>query len=45
MNDILEKNELFKDSHLMILKTYSIFAIILVTESLLMGWECHSKSL
>ena len=39
MNDILEKNELFKDSHLMILKSYSIFAIILVTESLLMGWE------
>ena len=39
MNDILEKNELFKDSHLMILKTYSIFAIILVTESLLMDWE------
>ncbi|MBQ6128334.1 MAG: response regulator [Lachnospiraceae bacterium] len=39
MNDILEKNELFKDSHLMILKSYSIFAVVLVTESLLMGWE------
>ena len=39
MNDILEKNELFKDSHLMILKSYSIFAVVLITESLLMGWE------
>lgn len=39
MNDILEKNELFKASHLMILKSYSIFAVILITESLLLGWE------
>ena len=39
MNDVLERKELFKDSHLMILKSYSIFAVILVTESLLMGWE------
>lgn len=39
MNDILEKSELFKSSHLMILKSYSIFAVILITESLLLGWE------
>ncbi|MBO4904062.1 MAG: response regulator [Lachnospiraceae bacterium] len=39
MNDILEKNELFKSSHLMILETYSIFAVVLITEALLLGWE------
>ncbi len=39
MNDILEKSELFKASHLMILKTYSIFSVILITEALLLGWE------
>ncbi len=39
MNDILEKSELFKASHLMILKSYSIFSVILITEALLLGWE------
>lgn len=39
MNDILAKSELFKSSHLMILKTYSIFSVVLITEALLLGWE------
>lgn len=34
-----ENNELFQSSHLMMLITFSIFGVILIVESLLMGWE------
>ena len=34
-----ENGDLFESSHLTILVSYSIFAAILVVESLLLGWE------
>ena len=34
-----DNNELFQAAHLTILLTYSIFSIILIGESFLMGWE------
>ena len=35
----IEKNEVFKTSHMMILVAYTIFSVILIGESLLMSWE------
>jgi signal transduction histidine kinase/CheY-like chemotaxis protein/HPt (histidine-containing phosphotransfer) domain-containing protein len=35
----LEKNELFKTAHMVILLAYTIFTIILIGEALLMEWE------
>ncbi len=35
----IEKNELFKTAHMMILIAYTIFSIILIGESLLLLWE------
>ncbi len=34
-----EENELYKSSHLMILISYTLFSVILIGESILMGWE------
>ncbi|MBR3280093.1 MAG: response regulator [Lachnospiraceae bacterium] len=34
-----ENNDLFQTSHLTLLISYTIFAIILIAESLLLGWE------
>ena len=34
-----ESNDLFQSSHLTLLISYTIFAIILIAESLLLGWE------
>ena len=39
MDRTIEKNELFKTSHMMILVAYTIFSVILIGESLLMSWE------
>ena len=39
MTKPIENNELFMSSHLTLLISYSIFALILIGESLLMGWE------
>ena len=39
MNQKIRINELFQASHLMILMCYTIFSVVLVGESLLMGWE------
>ncbi len=39
MTTTRESNELFQSSHLTLLISYTIFAIILIGESLLMGWE------
>ena len=39
MNRGTEKNELFQASHLTILISYTIFSAILITESLILGWE------
>ena len=39
MDNKFEQNELFQSSHLMILNLFSIFAVILIGESLLLGWE------
>ncbi|MBR3464513.1 MAG: response regulator [Clostridiales bacterium] len=39
MSKIKENGDLFESSHLTILVSYTIFAAILVVESLLMGWE------
>ena len=35
----IERNELFKTSHMVILVAFTIFSLILVGESFLMGWE------
>ncbi len=35
----IERNELFKTSHMVILIAFTIFSVILVGESFLMGWE------
>lgn len=37
--EINEQNEMVKSSHLMLLITYTVFAIILIGEAFLMGWE------
>ena len=34
-----DNNDLFQTSHLTLLISYTIFAIILIVESLLLGWE------
>lgn len=39
MTRITDKNDLFMSSHLTLLLSYTIFALILIMESLLMGWE------
>ena len=39
MTRITDKNDLFMSSHLTLLISYTIFALILIMESLLMGWE------
>ncbi|MCR5789254.1 MAG: response regulator [Lachnospiraceae bacterium] len=39
MNSYLKKNDLFQAAHIMILACYTIFSVILIGESLLMGWE------
>ena len=39
MNKKLEENELFSSSHMMILESFTIFSVILIAESLVMGWE------
>ena len=39
MSKIKENGDLFESAHLTILVSYTIFAAILVVESLLMGWE------
>ena len=39
MNDKMGKNALFKSSHMMILVCYTIFAVLLAGESILLGWE------
>ncbi len=39
MNQKIRKNELFQASHLMILMCYTIFSVVLIGESLLLGWE------
>ena len=39
MSKIIENGDLFESAHLTILVSYTIFAAILVVESLLMGWE------
>ena len=39
MRNDKEKNDLFQSSHLTLLISYTIFAIILCVESLLLGWE------
>ena len=38
-NDLGEKNELFQSSHLMLLITYTVAAVMLAGETFLMGWE------
>ncbi|MCR5054367.1 MAG: response regulator [Lachnospiraceae bacterium] len=35
----LERNELFQTSHMMILISYTIFSVVLMSESLIMSWE------
>ena len=39
MSTTNDNNDLFQSSHLTLLVSYTIFAIILVIESLLLGWE------
>ena len=39
MSKVKEKSNLFESSHLMLLVCYTIFSIILIAESLLLGWE------
>ena len=39
MDQKLRNNEMFRTSHLMILISYTIFSVILIGESLLLGWE------
>ncbi len=39
MNRSTKKNELFETSHLIVLISYTIMGVILILESLLMGWE------
>ena len=39
MSKTRKNNDLFQTSHLTLLVSYTIFAIILVVESLLLGWE------
>ncbi|MBR1875643.1 MAG: response regulator [Lachnospiraceae bacterium] len=39
MDERLKENELFQTAHIMILICYTIFATILIGESLLLGWE------
>ena len=39
MSKVKEKSSLFESSHLMLLVCYTIFSIILIAESLLLGWE------
>ena len=40
MNEkVIERNELFKTSHMVILIAFTIFSVILAGESFLMGWE------
>ena len=39
MDKLIEKNKLFETAHLMVLISYTIFSVILISESLLMGWE------
>lgn len=39
MTRITDKNDLFMSSHLTLLLSYTIFALILIMESLIMGWE------
>ena len=38
-NRSLESNDLFQSSHLMLLVSYTAFAVLLIGESLIMGWE------
>ena len=38
-NNKLEQNELFQSSHLMILNMFTVFSVILIGESILLGWE------
>ena len=39
VDERLKENELFQTAHIMILICYTIFATILIGESLLLGWE------
>ena len=40
MNDkVIERNELFKTSHMVILIAFTVFSLFLMGESFLMGWE------
>ncbi len=39
MDERLKENELFQTAHIMILICYTIFASILIAESILLGWE------
>ncbi len=39
MNAKIDDNDLFNASHLMIIKSYTIFCSVLIFESLLLGWE------
>ena len=39
MSTTKDNNDLFQSSHLTLLISYTIFAIILIVESLLLGWE------
>ena len=40
MNEkVIERNELFKTSHMVILIAFTVFSLILMGESFLMGWE------
>lgn len=39
MNKTRENEDLFESSHLIILVCYTVFSAILITESLLLGWE------
>ena len=39
MKEGLEENELFRASHIMILKSYTIFSVVLISEALILGWE------
>ena len=39
MDNSVEKNELFKASHMMILLSYTLFAVVLTLEAFIMDWE------
>lgn len=39
MTRVTNKNELFMSSHLTLILSYTIFSLLLIGESLLMGWE------